>query len=222
MKLLPIRARATEGSPQACELFFIDRTKFSSEYFSKSVLPLLPGIDKEEYESQIETPAIRMHTDIATQVTKYTADIEKFAHLYRSAKINLHIDFKVPNYLWIEDRVCFTLPIKNEPEIYAKDLFRVYSIPEGELFVIFSFYLRENILGYIKECIVNKEVPDKPDFQQEQPLVHTSEIDKLNQSLLSYESFGRVVVLKEIVERKRKKKQYTANMPSPHSPIFGK
>lgn len=206
MDLLPIRARATEGSAYASELFFIEREKFSPEYFVESILPFVRGIDRNNSNSHGESPSLRMYAEILAQIKKYTAEIEKFKILYPNAKINLQINFKIPNYLQIEDKVCFTFPITREPDLYATDLFQAYGIPQRELLTIFIFYIRESILSYIKESICNQSDLESADFQQSEPVVRKAEINSLNQHLLSYEAPGRISILKETAEKKRKKK----------------
>lgn len=209
MKLLPIRARATEGTQGPCELFFINGSKFTLEYFFAYVLPFLPGEHKEDPLEKIDSSTMQIYADISGQIVKYTADINKFKSLYTNPKIHIEIDFKIPEYLSIEDKVCFVMPIQNEPEIYARDIFQVYSIPEGELLPVFSFYIRESILAYIQECILNREIYHKEWTQQTEPNVCINSTTPINQALIIYESFGKVAFLKETTEKKRKKKQGT-------------
>ncbi|KAI5132287.1 hypothetical protein NEAUS04_0188 [Nematocida ausubeli] len=214
MELLPIRARANEGTPNSSELFFIDSKKYSPEYFITCVFPFIPGVEKDEtpnLKPRTGSPAIRVYEDLHKQIKKYTADIDRFKELADTPTINLSIDFKVLNYLHIQDKVCFRFPIKNEPEIYAADLFRAHSIPEGEVLAIFIFYIRESILVQIREILSLRDpegIPvEKEEFQQKQATVHTEGISTLNQQHVRYDSFGKIVISKETPDKKRKKKQ---------------
>ncbi|KAH9386430.1 uncharacterized protein NEMAJ01_1326 [Nematocida major] len=213
MNLLPIKARASEGPSHTCELFFIDRTLFSPEYFFLNVLPLIPGVEKEESGPLSGASSARAYAEVASQIKKYTTYIEKFTALYKDAKVNVAIDFQVATFLHITDKVSFRLPIKTEPDIYAKDIFRTYSVPEGELLNIFIFYVRESILSALKAAVRAPALEIEDNFQQTEPTVQVANIHTLNQRLLSYETMGRVTVLSDAPERKRRKKKAPTQEP---------
>ncbi|OAG33113.1 hypothetical protein NEIG_02296 [Nematocida sp. ERTm5] len=213
MELLPVRARANECTPHASELFFIHGKKYTPEYFITSVFPFLPGLEKDSSSnSKPNVSAIRVYEDLLAQIKKYSTEIERFSKLPNAPGISISVDFKIPNYLHIQDKVCFKLPIKNEPEIYAADLFQSHSLPDGEMLTIFIFYIRESILARIKEILQSPEDQQKKDsaeLQQCQAHVYQDRIESLNQSLLRYESFGKVSVMKEGEKKERKKIQKT-------------
>jgi len=137
-------------------MFFIEPEKFSSSYFLSSVgiFLSLPS-DSDDSGSSREATLIRIYTEIELQIKKFKTDVALFVSRFPNRKIDVSLDFSVDKMLKIQDSVTFSFPIGSVPEIYAEDLFKSYGLPIGELSVMYSFYVREEILAAVKKALLH-------------------------------------------------------------------
>ncbi|KAI5184809.1 hypothetical protein NEHOM01_0411 [Nematocida homosporus] len=205
MDLFPIRVSISEGTPQSSEIVFINASKYSLAYFLANILTMFPGVsEREELTGVEESLCSRLHSEIDTQLKRYTSDLAVFSVRFPLGRIPVHLDFQVETFLKIEDWLIFRLPIGNTPEVYARDLFLTYGLPEGELLTLFSFYIREEILRQIKIMLQNESLEvTVPRTGPKISLIPPGEW--LSQHVFAYDTPGRVSVVKE-QERRRKRR----------------
>ncbi|KAI5172986.1 hypothetical protein NEFER03_1979 [Nematocida sp. LUAm3] len=209
MDLLPICVGLSEGSVQAKELFLIDPSKYSSSYFLSTIFMALSlQVDKEDTTLSEESTLAWMHREIENQIKKYEVDILSFLRHSPDRRIEVYLNFHVEGALRIEDSIAFSFPLGRTPEKYAEDLFMFYRIPGDELLLLFTFYIREEILNQIRRSThASEQMQRTPQSspKEEFPKVSLSSQERISSMAFVYEGAGKISVTKTTKKDKKKK-----------------
>lgn len=205
MDLFPVRIGISEGVSQAPELFFIRASTYTSTYFISNIAPFFKILaEKEEAAGWGESVLSRMHLEIKMIIRRFVYEIDAFTRSFPGEKIQVSLDFRIENFLHISDRLNFSFPIGQIPEIYARDLFMSNGLPEGEAMTVFAFYVREEILRYAKEAVEKGSLPAPMPVVLPKVNILASP-EKIRRASFSYNRHGRATAVKDQEKRKKKK-----------------